>query len=99
MARQVTMADDVAAAAERLAEEHGTTLSDIVAHALREFERSARMKAYKREFVKAHARGRVANTSGALDALEALSARTSRLAVPGASSDHSDLYDDNGLPH
>lgn len=99
MARQVTMSDDVAAAAERLAEEHGTTLSNVIGHALREFERSARVKAYRREHVRAHARGRVADTSGALEALEALSARTSRLAVPGASSDHSDLYDENGLPH
>lgn len=99
MARQVTMPDEVAATAERLAEERGTTLSNVIAHALREFERSSRVKAYRREHVRAHARGRVANTSGALDALEALSARTAGLAVPGASSDHSDLYDENGLPH
>lgn len=99
MARQVTMTDDVAAIAERLAEEHGTTLSNVISHALREFERSARAKAGRIEYVRTHARGRVVNMSGALDALEALSARTSRLAVPGASSDHSDLYDENGLPH
>lgn len=88
MTRQVPLTEEVAAAAERLAAAHGLTVPEIVERALRLLERSGQ--------------GSVRSEGGraeALQALEALSARTSRLAVPGASSDHSDLYDENGLPH
>lgn len=73
------------AEARALAELLGTSVTEAIRRAVRERlarERLARDTERKRRF----------------EALMAISDRASKLFPPGASSDHSDLYDEHGLP-
>ncbi|MFZ4406364.1 MAG: type II toxin-antitoxin system VapB family antitoxin [Paracraurococcus sp.] len=71
--------------AKALAELLGTTTTDAVRRAVQERlgrERDDRDAARRQKF----------------EALMAISERASKLFPPGTTSDHSDFYDENGLP-
>jgi len=71
--------------AKALAELLGTTTTDAVRRAVQERlgrERDDRDAARRQKF----------------EALMAISERASKLFPPGSTSDHSDFYDENGLP-
>jgi len=77
--------EQVIANAEALAESLGLSTTDAVRRAVREKltrERIMRDEEKRRRY----------------DALMAIVDRASKLFPPGTSSDHSDLYDENGLP-
>ena len=63
------------------------TLPDDAAHLLREFEASAAAKA-----------SLTPAQQEDYDTLRALVENVARYRLPGATSDHTDLYDANGLP-
>jgi antitoxin VapB len=73
------------AEAKALAELLGTSVTDAVRQAVT--DRLARERA-----------GRDAGRQRRLEALMAISERAGRLVPPGVTSDHADLYDENGLP-
>ena len=71
--------------AKALAELLGTTTTDALRQAVQDRlarERVDREEARRRKF----------------EALMAISERASKLFPPGSTSDHSDFYDENGLP-
>jgi antitoxin VapB len=73
------------AEARALAELLGTSVTEAVRRAVEDRlarERASRAAAKQRKF----------------EALMAISERASKLFPPGSTSDHSDLYDENGLP-
>lgn len=73
------------AEARALAELLGTSVTEAVRRAVE--ERLARERA-----------SRAAEKQRKFEALMAISERASKLFPPGTTSDHSDLYDENGLP-
>ena len=83
---QMNIRDEaVIAEAKALAELLGTTATDAVRQAVHERlerERSRRKAEQRRKF----------------EAIMAVAERASKLFPPGTTSDHSDLYDENGLP-
>jgi antitoxin VapB len=83
---QMNIKDEaVIAEAKALAELLGTTATDAVRQAVHERlerERSRREAEQRRKF----------------EAIMAIAERASKLFPPGTTSDHSDLYDENGLP-
>ena len=85
--RLIIEGDEVVDMAERMARRLGTTPDDVVVRLLRESEARSVAKASltpaQRE---------------SYDALRALVKDVARYKQPGATSDHSDLYDENGLP-
>ena len=83
---QMNIKDEVLIAdAKALAELLGTSVTDAVRRAVQ--ERLARERI-----------GRDAERKRKFEALMAISERASKLFPPGTSSDHSDLYDEHGLP-
>ncbi len=73
------------AQAKALAELLGTSVTDALRQAVTERlarERTERGAARRRKF----------------DALMAISERAGKLVPPGVTSDHADMYDENGLP-
>jgi antitoxin VapB len=83
---QLNLKDDaLIAEAKALADLLGTSTTDAVRQAVHDRltrERAARDEARRRRF----------------EALMAISERASKLVPPGVTSDHSDLYDEHGLP-
>ena len=83
---QLNIKDDkLASEAKALAELLGTSVTDAVRRAVQEKlarERIGRDEEKRRRY----------------DAIMAVSERASKLFPPGAGSDHSDFYDENGLP-
>jgi antitoxin VapB len=83
---QMNIKDEaVIAETKALAELLGTTATDAVRQAVHERlerERSRREAEQRRKF----------------EAIMAIAERASKLFPPGTTSDHSDLYDENGLP-
>lgn len=90
MTKQFTVHGDVAyEIAHSLARSNRTSVDDVVETALRELKdrrpHSADVLAPE-------------EVERRYQELRALSARTAATAFPGATSDHSDMYDENGLP-
>jgi antitoxin VapB len=73
------------AEARALAELLGTSVTEAVRRAVEE-----KLAATERE--------RQATRQRKFEALMAISERASKLFPPGVTSDHSDMYDENGLP-
>lgn len=89
MARQLNIRSDEAYdIAQRLAKKLGKTTTTIITSALREYERS---QAPQPEVSPEEAERN-------FEFLMALSRETAKHAKPGATSDHSDFYDERGLP-
>jgi antitoxin VapB len=83
---QLNIKDDVLIAeAKELAALLGTSATGAVREAVH--ERLAREKAARDE-----------RKQRMFDEIMAIAERTSKLFPPGTTSDHSDLYDENGLP-
>ncbi|KQP16596.1 type II toxin-antitoxin system VapB family antitoxin [Methylobacterium sp. Leaf93] len=90
MTKQLNVRSDVAyEIAHSLARSRRTSIADVVETALREFKdrRSQAWDVLAPEEVERRYRE-----------LRALSARSAATKLPGATSDHSDMYDENGLP-
>lgn len=88
MAKQLIIeGNETIAIAERLARRQGSTPNEVVTRLLREAE--ARMNA-KAPLTPAQ--------QADYDALRALVNDVARYRQPGSTSDHSDFYDENGLP-
>lgn len=88
MAKQLSIRSDEAyEIAHRLAQRRETTVVDVVTKALREQDPT-------------HAAREVTPEEAAetFRILNELSERAAKAAKPGATSDHSDLYDEHGLP-
>lgn len=75
--------------ASSLAQRLGRTTTDVVVEALRR---------YGSEVEPRNERGLTPEQQRRFDYLMALSDDVSRHKIPGATSDHDDLYDDYGLP-
>jgi hypothetical protein len=89
VARQLNIRSDEAyRLARRLAKKRGQTVTEVVTDALRAQDAPAKPK---REVPRKQA-------EETFRRLMELSERTARAAQPGASSDHSYLYDEHGLP-
>ena len=83
---QMNIKDEkLVAEAKALAALLGTSVTEAVRQAVE--DKLAREKA-----------AREAERTRKFEALMAISERASRLFPPGTSSDHTDLYDENGLP-
>ncbi|MCO6418689.1 type II toxin-antitoxin system VapB family antitoxin [Siccirubricoccus sp. KC 17139] len=83
---QMNLKDEkLIAEARALAELLGTSVTEAVRQAVE--EKLAREQA-----------GREERRRRKFEALMAISERASRLVPPGVTSDHSDLYDENGVP-
>jgi hypothetical protein len=88
MTKQLNVRSDEAyRLAHTIARETGRSLADVVVTALRKHGDSLP----KREDLTPSQRAEY-------EALMALARRTAKHKKPGATSDHSDLYDENGLP-
>ena len=87
MTRQIIIRDEDYALALDLAEKLGTPIDEIVAKALREMSRPTSVK-----------RPLTPSQEAELADIRALVKEAQQHIVPGASSDHSYLYDANGLP-
>lgn len=88
MARQLNIrSDEACEIASSLAERLGTTTTSVVVDALR---------AYEARLAPPAKLGRDAKRR--FETLMALARRTSKHKRPGASSDHSDFYGEDGLP-
>ena len=89
MARQLNIRSDEAyRIAHRLAKRRGLTVTEVVTEALRH------------EQGESHAAPEVSPEQAAetVRILMDMSERSARAALPGATSDHSDFYDEHGLP-
>lgn len=94
MTRQLTISsDEVVETAERLARRHGVSTTEVVVRALRRFAADIEPPGT------GGAEPLTPEQRDTFDALQRLSSETARRIVPGARSDHDDLYDDSGLPH
>jgi antitoxin VapB len=88
MPKQLNVRSDEAyRLAHRIAEDTGRPLAEVVVTALRKHGESLP----KRE-------GLTPAQRAEAEALMALARRTAKHKKPGATSDHSDMYDENGLP-
>lgn len=88
--RQLNIRSDEAyERASSLAKQLGRTTTDVVLEALRR---------YGAETQPRNERGFTPAQQEKFDRLMALSEEASRHKLPGATSDHSDMYDDYGLP-
>jgi hypothetical protein len=88
MNRQLNVRSDEAyRLAHVIAEETGAPIADIVAKALRDYA----AKLPKRE-------GMTPAQRATYESLRDLARETARHKKPGATSDHSDMYDEFGLP-
>lgn len=85
--RLIIEGDEVVGIAERMAQRLGTTPDDAVMRLLRESEARAVAKA-----------SLTPAQQETYDVLRALVKDVAQYKQPGATSDHSDLYDENGLP-
>ncbi len=85
--------DETLRLARRLAERLGTTPDDAVAQALRAYDE---MPAAVRAF--AERRPPVHDQAALIAKIMAYGAAARAELPPGTNSDHSDLYDDDGLP-
>lgn len=89
MARQLNIrSDEAVETAKRLAKRHGLTTTEVVVQALRRLERADQPSADQM----------TSDQMAHFEALLRLSEEASRQARPGATSDHRDMYDENGLP-
>lgn len=90
MPRQLNIRSDEAyRIAKSLAQRYRTTTTRIIEQALTELER----KAPAVETV-----GLTPEQKASYDSLKALAREAGKHKLPGATSDHSDLYDEHGLP-
>ncbi len=87
MTKQITIRDEDYALALDIAERLGAPIDEIVAKALREMSRHTGTK-----------RPLTPSQQAELADIRALVKEAQQHIVPGASSDHSFLYDENGLP-
>ncbi|KMO12658.1 type II toxin-antitoxin system VapB family antitoxin [Methylobacterium platani] len=88
MAKRLIIEDDeIVGIAERMARRLGTTPNDVVTRLLREAEPRAAAKISLTPAQQAD-----------YEALRALVKDVARFRQPGATSDHSEFYDENGLP-
>lgn len=88
--RQLNIRSDEAySRASSLARRLGRTTTDVVVEALRR---------YDDEVAPRNGRVRTPEQQRRYDLLMRLSEETARHKLPGATSDHDDLYDENGLP-
>lgn len=89
MARQLNVRSDEAyETAHELARRTKLTTTQVVIRALRQLEAETPVKV---DTMTPEARARY-------EALMYLSRETAKHKLPGATSDHSDMYDENGLP-
>ncbi|MDE1568914.1 type II toxin-antitoxin system VapB family antitoxin [Aquabacter sp. P-9] len=94
MARQLNIrSDEAVETAKRLAKRHGLTTTEVVVQALRRLERADQSSADQPS-----AYQMTSDQVAHFNALLRLSEESARQARPGATSDHRDMYDDNGLP-
>ena len=90
MPRQLNIRSDKAfETARQLSQEFGMTTTKVVEEALDEYR--ARRSLPSRRVTREEAAARVAE-------IEALIEAARPFIKPGATSDHSDMYDENGLP-
>ncbi|TDR93404.1 type II toxin-antitoxin system VapB family antitoxin [Enterovirga rhinocerotis] len=88
--RQLNIQSDEAfSRASSLAERLGRTTTDVVVEALRRFED---------DMAPRNEQGRTPEQQRRFDRIKALARETARHKLPGATSNHDDLYDENGLP-
>ena len=88
--RQLNIRSDEAySRASSLAQRLGRTTTDIVVEALRRYEADVEPR---------NMHGRTPEQQRRFDRIKALAEEASRYKLPGATSDHSDMYDENGLP-
>jgi hypothetical protein len=89
MPRQLNIRSDEAyRIAHRLAKKHGQSVTEVVTEALRRREsETTRMPEVSPE-----------EAAETIRILMELSKRSAKAAKPGTTSDHSDLYDEDGLP-
>ena len=87
MTKQITIRDEDYALALDMAERLGASIDDVVAKALRDMSGHSSVK-----------RPLDARQQAELADIRALVKEAQQHIVPGASSDHSFLYDANGLP-
>ncbi|MEP9378610.1 type II toxin-antitoxin system VapB family antitoxin [Aquabacter sp. CN5-332] len=91
MARQLNIrSDEAVETAKRLAKRHGVTTTEVVVRALRRLDQDAPPVPTDEELTR--------EQKAEIEALRRLSREAAKHAVPGATSDHSDMYDENGLP-
>lgn len=91
MARQLNIrSDEAVETAKRLAKRYGITTTEVVVRALRRFD-DEKPAVPRYEDLTAEQRA-------TFEALQRLSEEAATHAVSGATSDHSDMYDENGLP-
>ena len=89
MARQLNVRSDEAyETAHAIARRTRLTTTEVVEKALRQLEAQTPVKD----------EGMTPEQQKRFDALMALSHETAKYKLPGATSDHSDMYDENGLP-
>ena len=89
MARQLNVRSDEAyETAHAIARRTRLTTTEVVEKALRQLEAQTPVKD----------EGMTPEQQKRFDALMALSQETAKYKLPGATSDHSDMYDENGLP-
>ncbi len=90
MSRQLNIrSDEACQTARQLAEHLGKTTTDVVIEALRDYKARMLAPSAKTTREKAEADRKI---------LKQFIAATKRNRKPGLTSDHSDLYDDDGLP-
>jgi antitoxin VapB len=88
--RQLNIRSDEAfERASSLAKRLGRTTTDVVVEALRRYERETDVT---------NERGLTAEQQRRFDDLMALSEETAKRRLPGATSNHDEFYDENGLP-